>query len=231
MTAGPCFDPRDAARVAALPPDDPLRVHARECPRCHALLDAYLAFEAADAAGVPADELAAADTRLARAVATVTGAGASTATPQAERRADRRPSFWEQLVQPSLRPALAFAVLAVAAGAVLLWPRAATREPGMVLRGEGHAPAFVLSLAERHDDSLHVAWAPASDADRYQLQFFSGSLAEIGRVGPLTGTRADLMLAGLPFRVAAGDTLFVRVAALAGGDVLATSEARLVETR
>jgi hypothetical protein len=231
MNPGPCIDPVDAARVATLPPDDPSRVHARECPRCHALLDAYLAFDAADASGVPAAELADADTRLTRSLAELTGVGAGTAATRVDPRADHAPSFWERLLHPALRPALVFAALAVAAGAVLLWPRSAVREPGMVLRGGSHSPAFAVSIAERRDDSLHVTWSPAPNADDYRLEFYSGALVEIGRMSPVTGTRADVALGALPFRTTPDETLFVRVAALSGEDVLATSDARLVDTR
>ncbi|MFI5371111.1 MAG: hypothetical protein ACHQ52_06090 [Candidatus Eisenbacteria bacterium] len=254
MTADSCFEARDAAAVAALPDDHPQRRHARECPRCAALLDAWRAFAAADPGEVSARDLADADARLSRALASAIGVPATDAATSdaaasrepGARHADRTapptgrtvardvgrdPSFWERLMHPALRPALSFAALALVLGAVLLWPRLASHGRDLVLRGETHAVTLALLRTERVGEALHLEWRAYPGAETYELRFFSGGLAELGRVGSLHGTRADLPVAGLPFRFAAGETVLVRVAAMSRGDAMATSDARMVEGR
>ncbi len=229
MTAdGPCFDPRDAATVAGLPDDHPLRAHARECPRCRALLDSYAAFATGDPGDVPAADLADADARLTRALANAIGAPAPAPTA-ARPAADRDPSVWERLWHPAMRPALAFAALALVAGAIVWWPREGGHGGAPTMRGEARAGVLEVTRAEWADGTLRLAWRPVAGAEDYELRCFSSALAEIGRVGPLTGDRADIATSRLP--AAAGDTLLVRVVALAGGDPIATSAARVIVRR
>jgi hypothetical protein len=222
-----CFGADEAGDVFALPERDPRREHARTCPRCGALLESYRAFALAEEPAVPRAELADADARLTRVLEELAG------PPAAAHRGRVReagPGFWERLRYPAMRPALAFAALALVLGGAWLGTRAMHRESGVVLRGEAPAPTIVIERAERSAGALHLAWRTFSGADAYEAHFYSGELVEIGRL-PLHGTRADLPIATLPFRPAPGGILLVRVIALAHGDPIATSSARPVAGR
>jgi hypothetical protein len=238
----PCFEPGDAARVAALAESDPLRAHARECPRCRALLDAYAAFLAADPGAVPASDLADANARLSGALAAATRAAPVTApraapraaSPEGEQLPSRRASaspprtFWERIAHPSLRPAWAFLTVALVAGALVLWSRPTGRDATLVLRGEVKAAIPVIERAEWSGDTLVLSWRGVPAADGYEVRFLSTALADLGRTGPNSDSTVVLALSSLAFRPGFGDTVVVRVEALKDGDAVATSDARVV---
>jgi len=212
-----------------------LRAHARECPRCRGLLDAYRAFIEADASVVTPHELEDADARLSRALADIVGAPTATGAPAPGRPVAgftrREPSFWDRLLRPAMRPAVAFALIAAVLGAVLLGPRLLPHRGADTLRGGPPAATLRLTRFERTGDVVHLGWSAVPGADAYQLRFFSPSLAELGRVGPVTGESRDIPVSELGFPLADGDTVLVRVVGLAGGDVIATSEARVLASR
>jgi hypothetical protein len=224
-----CFGADEAADVLELPESHPRRAHARTCVRCSALLEEYRAYTAAEPDAVPAADLADAEARLARALAAEAGV---TEAPRAIRHAPA-PSLWQRLMQPAMRPALAFAGIAIVLAAVLVATRSAHREPSLVLRGAqpGPAQSAVLESAQRSGDQIHFAWRAFPGAETYELRFYSGDLVEIGRVGSLRGTNADLAAGSLSFHPAPGAVLLVRLVALAGGDPIATSNAKLVQGR
>jgi hypothetical protein len=236
MMRAPCFEPDDAGRVAALEASDPLRVHARECPRCRALLDAYAAFMAAEPAVVPAAELADANARLSRAILSATARQGRGGEPVVERAASgaeaadgpRPRGLLERLAHPAMRPAWAFVTVAIVVAGVVLWPRAAGHDGTSALRGGSVAAAPDLRRAEWSGDELRLAWAGAPGADAFELRFFSTALSELGRTGPYRDSTLVLALSSLPFRAAFGDSVVVRVVALKDGDAVATSDARLL---
>jgi hypothetical protein len=227
-----CFGADETADVLELPESHPRRVHARTCVRCSALIEEYRAYATADPGAVPAADLADADARLTRALAGEAGLGGATAGSRTLRH-EPAPSLWQRLMQPAMRPALAFAGLAIVLGAVLVVTRTAHHEPSLVLRGVPASPAqsAVLESAQRSGDQIHLAWRAFPGAETYELRFYSGDLVEIGRVGSLRGTHADLGADSLSFHPAPGAVLLVRLVALAGGDPVATSNAKLVQGR
>jgi hypothetical protein len=233
MKPGGCFGADEAADVLELPESHPRRVHARTCPRCSALLAEWLAYAAAEPGTVPAADLADAEARLARVLAAE--AGVTTARPDAPRaaRPEDRPSLWERLMQPAMRPALAFGALALVLGAALVVTRTSQREHSLVLRGmpTGPAQSAVLESAQRVDGKLRLSWRAVPGAETYELRFYSGDLMEVGRVGSLQGTSAELPVATLPFHPEPDAVLLVRLVALAGGDAIATSNAKVIQAR
>ena len=232
MSPVACIDPREVAAVAALSPDDPIARHARECPRCSALLDAWRAFDAADRGDVPDADLADADTRLSRALAGAIGSTVPPASSPARRRVgDDESSFWQRLFHPAMRPAVALALVAAVIAVVLFAPQLVPH--GSNLRGVSRpgAPALTLGDATLTADSLAVAWSPVAEAESYEIRFYSGSLAELGHVGPIAGDHRTLGRAQLGFPLVRGDTVMVRVVGLAGGDVIARSPTRVLVVR
>ena len=230
MTRKPCFEPQDTARVAALPATDPLRVHASGCPRCRALLAAYAAFVEADPGPVPQRDLADANARLSRALAAATGGGGERARAGAPHTpaAPGAVSGWERLTHPQLRPAWTLLTIALVAGGVALWSRPAGHDAALVLRGAAPAMTPAIVRAQWTGDAIVLAWHGLPAADGYEVRFVSSAFVELGSSGPYRDSTLVLAPSRLAFRAAFGDSVLVRVVALKDGDVLATSDARVL---
>jgi hypothetical protein len=105
--------------------------------------------------------------------------------------------------------------------------------PGVVLRGDGPDIAAPTVLeATLGPERLALRWRSVAGADAYRVRFESPhELREIARHDAGRDTALELARTGLPFPMTPGDTVVVRVEALAGGDVIAVSPARAIETR
>lgn len=225
-----CIEPERVGELVALPDSHPLREHVRACPRCSALLDEYRLFMAMNDPDEGADPESA-DAILSAVVSHATREAApaprAAAPPPPE---PARRGWTERLFHPALRPAWAFAVVAVAIGGVLLWPRLASPPVPGILRGEAGrgAAGFVLERAEAAPSGVLLAWRSFPGAQHYQARFLTMGLRETGRSPETPDTTLFFPAGGLPARAARGDTLLVRVVALAGVDVVAISPPRAI---
>ena len=237
MTATPCFGPDDLDRVNSLSASHELQVHARECPRCGALLASFRMFQD-PSAGPSASQIEEAEARLSGAIARELGVplpaplgpASHAATPARTPDRDRTPgaSWIQRLLHPSMRPALAVAALVIVAGAVTLMPRRAGNPPTDPLRGSSESQSLHIEEAALTDHGASFRWSPVPDAERYEVRLYSSNLQELGRYP--AGANAFLTLSpdGLPATGSDGRMLY-RVYALRGGHVVAFSTAAPLE--
>jgi len=246
----PCLAPEDLENVRASASDDSRRVHARECPRCGALLAAYESYhEAREEA--PRAEIDEAESRLNAFLAREIGADAPAAAPALvtaaapgaapapaaaptpaplapPRPAPRRLVFPAQAPRFTwIRPALGFAAILAVAGA-LWWPRTTLGPSRVTLRGSGAtAPRIALETPVFASGRLTLDWAAYPGADRYEVRFYSSDLTELGR---LTATDSKLAAdaKSLPFAPDSARAVLVRVVALMGGAELASSAPKTI---
>jgi hypothetical protein len=214
-----CIEPSALEEVLAAGPSDPRRLHVVACPRCRALAESFALFL------TPPDDDPA---TTAKADALLTAFRErlldSSAAPSAGIGRDGGPkAWWQALFAPSLRPAWAFAVVAiVAAGWYLTTQRDGVTDAGRIhLRGARLVALELTPPVFAGDGSVTLAWQPSPEADSYQVRFFSTSLAELSRLPSVSTPTARVAPGGLPG--AAGETVLYRVAALRGGDVMAMS--------
>lgn len=80
-------------------------------------------------------------------------------------------------------------------------------------------------------EGIDLAWRAWPCADGYRVRFYSGSLEEIGALGPVADTTLRVSAAQLPFRPQSEPMILFRVQALLGGDVIGTSPVRALERR
>ncbi|MFN8586644.1 MAG: hypothetical protein U0704_02495 [Candidatus Eisenbacteria bacterium] len=177
-------------------PDASLREHLESCARCRARVAQLRAFlEGEAAAGARPLE---ADARLAAALDREIFAGAEPAGVVRRAAEPARPSFWESLFAPALRPAWAFAVVAIVAGGVWL----AVQPERAEVRGDGPGPVAVETfepVAGAHRVTL--SWKPVPNATRYDVVFLADDLSELGSTlhasAPTLTLRGDALPAGL----------------------------------
>jgi hypothetical protein len=221
-----CIAPEELAGLLALPDDDPRRQHAASCPRCGALLEEYRHYRAAEPPpGLDLDRL---QRRLDERVATAIG---TTAAPE-RTRASRQPragGFFGRLFHPAMRPAVALGTVSLILVGVLVVPGLLERSD-VVLRRDGQdAQVPTVIEAALGSERLALRWRTVAGADGYRVRFESArELREMARQDVGRDTTLDIARTGLPFALAAGDTVVVRVEALSGGDVIAVSPARAI---
>ena len=236
MTETPCFEPDQLQAISEQPADSEQRRHARECPRCSALLTEYTLYLSMrdPAPGADPDD---ATRRLSAFLRREIGAPPASA-PTAERPSvahtlgtspARSESWLDRLFAPAWRPALAFAVVALAAAAVLLVPRMKPHEGGEQLRGStsGTGPRVELVQVDRDVAGARLSWHAFAGADGYQVRFFTRDLREVARIAVGPDTVRTFDTTELPGD--RGAPLVIRVVALAGGDELSSSVARPLE--
>ena len=226
MNPVPCFAPEDVERVLASPPGDPHRAHARECPKCGALVAAFELYR--DAPGpVTAAEADEAEARLKAFIAREIGA-----EPEAEpERAAARAAAPRHAPRFSwLQPALAFAGVAIVA-AVLLWPRPTAGPAHVMLRGTPSLSAHLaLDFARVEAGHFTARWAATAGADRYEVRLYAADLSKLGSLAA-TDTSLDLDARTLPFMLDPNRKVLVRVVALSEGKEIATSTPQPLERR
>jgi hypothetical protein len=225
-----CIAPEELHDLLALPDDDPRRRHAASCPRCGALLAEYRLYLAAEAPpGLDLDRL---ELRLGERMASTIG------RPAGERESfPARPiapvgGFLGRLLHPAMRPAWALGAASLMLVGILVVPRLLERSD-VVLRGRAESvDAPTVLEAALGPERLALRWRAVAAADGYRVRFESpGELREMARQAVGRDTTLELARAGMPFPLVPGDTVVVRVEALAGGDVIAVSPARAIVTR
>jgi hypothetical protein len=214
-----CVAAEDVGDILVLPEGDPRRLHLESCPRCRALVVSHREFLAAHDDESIYGEREARQMDAARARLVAESRPATAHRGSAER---PRETWWDRWFAPSLRPAWAIAGVALAAGAVLYAARLRAPAPEPVLRGGGVEPMALGEPERRPDGGVVLRWRAEAGAERYELHFYSTSLAELGQ---LSGADTSIVLAPaeLPEAYRAGAIILYRVRAMRGGDAIATS--------
>ncbi len=209
---------RQLDELLALPAGDPRREEALRDPALRALHDSYVAFLAADASGVPGlDRAEDALARLRGAV--IMDGGEPRPVPASARTivAAARTPWWQALFAPALRPALAFVVLLVAAGALWTTLRPPARPNVVVLRG-GRSGELVVVSARPSERGVQLVWRRVAEADRYEVVFYTSQLTQIATLGETADTTALVPRSMRTMLQRGGTEVLFRVIARAAGD-------------
>jgi hypothetical protein len=225
-----CIAPEELHDLLALPEEDARRQHAASCPRCGALLEEYRVYLAAEPpGGLDLDRL---ERRLDERLVAAIGSPAPERESRAARPIGPPGSFLRRLLHPAMRPAWALGAASVILVAILVVPNMVERAD-VVLRGDdGSAGVPTVLEATLGPERLALRWRAVGAADGYRVRFESArELREMGSHVAGRDTILEISRTALPFRLIPGDTMVVRVEALAGGDVIAVSPARAIVTR
>ena len=156
---------------------------------------------------------------------------ARAASPQAAPRGARAESGLDEVIRAILgaawKPAIAVVVLVVGTwtyGVMLEKKEVTPRMRGTVVPPAGTAELSIGAPVVGKDGSLHLAWSPAKEADRYAVVFQAPDLSEIGRMADVTGTTLELSTGALPADLPRGATVLVHVVAMRGADEIARSK-------
>ncbi len=203
--------------LLALPEGDPRRERALADPAVRALYDSYRTFMAADTTGVPG--LDRADDALARLRGAMIMDGGADVRVPASARVDSRGDtpWWRALFAPALRPALAFAVLVVAAGAAWFAMRPGTPEGVVVLRGNRGGDLQLLP-ARGTERGVQLTWRRVPEADRYEVVFYTSQLTQIATLGETADTTALVPRSMRTMLQRGGTEVLYRVVARSAGD-------------
>ena len=215
-------DLRQLDELLELPEGDPRRDAMLRDPAVRALYDSYAAFMQAESAGVPG--LDRAQDALSRFRGEHIAGGAVEAREERPRavRAKPGPSFWERLFSPGWRPALAFAALVIVAGAVFLTMQPRRPSNVVVLRG-GRGGEMELLPARVTERGVELTWRSVSDADSYEVLFYTTKLEQLATLGETAETTATVP-ASMRTLMARGDIeVLYRVVARRQGDELSHS--------
>ncbi len=211
--------------ILALPPRDPMRLHLDDCPRCRARMTAFRAFLDPE----PIPEGARVDDAR-RVLTAVIAREASRSVRQGQSKG--RLGFFDWFTGAAWRPALAMAVLLIAAliGGRIVTDDGGVRQP--VLRGgsESSAPAPP-AASYLSDGSLHLRWQPMEGAESYRVVFYALDLAQTGSLAIDGGTETIVTPERLGSLEAGGGSGFVRIEALRGGDRIALSPPAVLPPR
>jgi len=197
---------------------DAARAHAETCVRCAALLADWRRFESG-APDAPVADLVDADARLAaaleREMAREAGAGAAAAAPTVLAMPLRRDA---SAARRWVLPITAAAALTIVAA--WMATRGDDRAPAPApMRGEAHARDDERATAGTASGELALSWAAVPGASEYRIELMSSALQPLGTLGPFAGTHATLAREAVP-GLASGDTVLVRVIALAGSRIV-----------
>jgi hypothetical protein len=223
MTAVPCIEAGQVQDLLELSEADPRRRHARECPRCRALVDSYRLYREPGAPPAEA-RVEDAEARLRAVMAQAIGAG----LPATRQSVTSGPTWIERLFHPALRPAWAFAALAVVLGLATVWPRLQPIGRRVELRGgptEHPVEPLAFVGGSYGPGGVELRWRAWPGAESYEIEFFSGDLQPIGRVRAMAETSLVVPLERLPFRAVQLEGALVRIHARVGGDVVGSSRA------
>ncbi len=230
-----CFLPEDIDLAESLPAGDPRRAHARECPRCRALLAAWRSFHAGQApeGADPQHATERLDACLRREILAAPQAATRPARrpePSRPRRgrnlpAARRLPPWPVLGRPGRAILAAAAVVLVCAG---LWLVVGGPDGGMdrtILRGASDAPGPLLRLEAPEwtaDGGVRLRWRPVAGADAYEVLLQDGEASTLATI-PSRAAGQELSAELLAALAEEPRPLLVQVAALAAGDRIALS--------
>jgi hypothetical protein len=194
-----CIPIEALGALEALSPDDPIRRHADQCPRCSAALTAYREFLRAEA---PRDaDVNDADRRLASFIS--------------ERIEGVEKVHHARFRVSPLRWAVAAAVMV--AGAAII-ARQMDSPDAVVLRGDPRVELSVLTPRTLANGSIELGWNAVPDADQYQVVLLRKDLTEVARMVATTELRATLDRSSLP-----SDAVRWQVAALREGAIIVES--------
>ena len=228
-----CIEPEALDEVLASRADDPRRLHLASCPRCAALAGNYELFLAPpDEHPAQAREAEAALTAFRESllgpVLPAVPPALATGVPKREPK-----SWWRVLFAPAVRPAWAFAALAIIAGGwyVSAHHDRAVEPGGIQMRGALHAELALSAPAFAPDGSVTLAWQAHPEADGYEVRIYSTSLTELARLPEVTSPMLRIPADRLPAAPTPGDVLLYRVAAIHGGDVVGLSPVGTLQRR
>jgi hypothetical protein len=123
-----------------------------------------------------------------------------------------------------MRPALAFAAVAIVAG-ITLWSTSRGPAPRAV-RGGGETMALVLSEPRAISNGIELTWTPVAGAEAYRVVFYGADLKESAHVDGLVEARLVRRAGSLPSGLTGGAEVLAEVTALRNGDPIATSKAQ-----
>jgi hypothetical protein len=212
-----CIDVEQIGEVLELPPDDELRLHVEQCPRCSSLLASYQAFIVGEPAD--ADNLADAETRLMEYIHRQTGAG-EPPKPQGDPRTGEGGVLAR--LKATFFPAPAWVAAALVVVAAVAWwqPWKTTGQPA--LRSVSRTSLIEIAQPQpTAGGAVRLDWEAAEAADGYRVVLYDRELKEVVRLDAGTETSLDLTRAALPD--GAPRLLICRIAALKDGDEIAES--------
>ncbi len=218
MSRRVCVLAAEIGDIPNLPDNDPKSVHVRECPRCRALLDSYLAFMSGGNEA-DADRLVEAENVLRdRIAAEIARTGDVGGSPVPKK---RRP---ETRGLRGVRRAL-LATAALLLVAVFLYNINEGDEREIRLRGEPKTSEQEWGWGDNRvgaDGSLLLSWEPLASADEYAIDLYDTDLELLRRFGPYKKTSAtisndDIVALGSP-RI-----ILLRVVARRRGDDVSVS--------
>jgi hypothetical protein len=211
------WDPEEFERLMKLPADDPERIRAERSEQFMAWKHMLSAFESPPDQLLEPRDLAAAEAELAARVERAVGG--EVAPGVARRAVPARGGSWFAGWKPALKPALAFATVAVVAAAGW-WSFVRTREPSPV-RGTGGQADVVLTSA-RISAGVELRWSAVAGARGYAVLFLAPDLTELARIDSFSRTHLTLRAGALPAGLASGQSVLVEVTALRPYDKLAS---------
>lgn len=205
-----CPRTEDLAGILLAGPGDERREHIEGCARCRAQLAELRTFlEPGSVPGARVEEA-----ELALAAAFDREWRAEHATPTAAPRVAQpaRPSFWETLFAPALRPAWSMAAVVMVAG--IMW---VALKPGdnATVRGDGAQVVETLAPVAA-DGSVTLEWKSVPGADRYEVTFLDDGLSDLG--APVTVGEPRLVVSrdALPAGLISGARVMYQVSARSG---------------
>ena len=208
-----CLDMDALSDLLEAGPDDPRHAHVRSCVRCRNQMESLRAFRSPES-GLPADEVAHAEQRMAAALdRAVSGTEEPVQSPFARARTGLFGGPW-------WRPALgAAAVVMIVFAASQIVERGAP-PPSGVVRGDAAEEPLAIVLQPPSvlaDGRLHLAWEAHPEADAYRVVFLDLHLEELRSLsaGPETSVTLDTSV--LRTMAPAGEQILWRVAALRRG--------------
>jgi hypothetical protein len=235
-----CVNVEELEAVRALPAGDSRRLDVETCPRCRAMLNAYVEFleDRSIPAGVDHERAA---MRLAQAFERALLESLATPLERSTHANARRPervptarAWW----MPLLGARAGWAVAAVLVIALGFYAGARWRAPMTGAEDVLRATPDSLMSAQRRvpllqeprptPSGIELHWTTVAGADAYRVVFLNADLEEIASAGPGPDTTFVLVAGSLPSGLAAGRAYGWEVEALQGGFSLSRSTTSVV---
>lgn len=213
-----CIRDDEIAVVAGLAPGDPARAHADACPRCKALVAAYVAFMREPTAEIA--QLDAADAALEREIARELALPRARHAPFVRVRASADTGGMRAWWRPAIVAAAAVAVVA------LVWTVVPRTPEHAGWRGSPDATESTLDLSvapAAEGRTIALAWPAVQGASSYRVEVIREDLSDLATFDAGELRRHDLRLDALPLAGENPRLLLVQVFALRGETVLARS--------
>jgi hypothetical protein len=221
--SGPCIRPEDLGALADLAPDDPIRAHLADCPRCQARWQAYRAF-LEDAGSPPrsSTEVEAAevlDGMIRQQFELHGGKGAPARSSPLTGRRRRFPFQWTRrdlILAPSL--------VAAAVVILLLATNHSAEGPAPAYRGSESSASLRLDPAQSlADGRIRLVWHTLPGADAYRVRVLDTGLNPVLETAVSADTTAVLRPSELGAAARPGSRFLWRVTALQTGEEVGTS--------